>query len=309
MAECAIPHAVALAELSQAEVYLLHVMTDGQENEHVDPMQWYLRKAAVQAYMDTLCAKLETLGIQPTCLVLAGTPAERIIDQIERWDIDLVIVSAHGESDSRDGPLGAVAYKLLENVGVSTMLLQDTLLQDAERQIEPARYSKLFVPLDGSRRAECVLPIAEQLLAAHGATLILGHVVQRPAMLGWSMLQDADRKSTEALVERAQCHVEAYLADIKARWGENAMTVQALADNTAMELSRMLEQQTADLLLLSAHGAASNPRRTFGDTLRSLITYTHVPILIYQDQPVMRPHAELEAPKRNTHENSFDLDI
>jgi nucleotide-binding universal stress UspA family protein len=306
MAESALIHGMALARLTQAELYVLHVLAETQE-ESVDPMQWYLRKAAAQAYLDTVCARLTHAGFQATGLMPAGNPSERIIDQIERLDIDLVVLSAHGESGRSDGSLGAVAYKLLEGVGISAMLVQNGLPVDAEREIAPAEYAKLFVPLDGSRRAECVLPIAEQLAAAHRATVLLAHVLQRPAVFGQSALQDEDPQPLETLLARSQQKAEAYLADVQERMGETAQTLLSTADNTAMELGHLIEAESVDLLLLSAHGAASNPRRAFGDTLRSLLNYVRIPVLIYQDRPLIGMSREFDAPQRNYREGVLDM--
>lgn len=308
MAEATLVHAIALAQLTQAEVCVLHVLSETQE-ESIDPMQWYLRKTAAQAYLDMVCAGLRNAGVQATCLMPAGNPAERIIDQIERSHIDLVILSAHGESGRSDGSLGAVAYKLLEGVGISTMLVQDSVPLRGETALEPAAYTKVFVPLDGSRRAECVLPIAEQLAMAYRTKLLLAHVIQRPDLMVASALQAAAQWDAEELKTRAQEQAAIYLSEVRERFGDTATVLLSSADNPALELSRMIEEQGADLLLVSAHGAASNPRRTFGDTLGSLLNYVRIPVLIYQDRPVIGMHHELAAPHRNSREGVLNLDM
>ena len=63
--------------------------------------------------------------------------------------------------------------------------------------------------------------------------------------------------------------------------------ILAHADNVPIEVNHVAEQVEADLLLVSAHGAAANPMRAFGDTVSGILNYGYQPVLIYQDRPAV----------------------
>ena len=44
------------------------------------------------------------------------------------------------------------------------------------------RYQRILVPLDGTPRAETILPAAAVLARAHNAQIVLTHLVQQPAL-------------------------------------------------------------------------------------------------------------------------------
>jgi nucleotide-binding universal stress UspA family protein len=306
LAEGAIPHALALAQLADAEIIVLHVIEESGAEPGVDPIEWHLRKAAVQTYLDALCAKVKAVGVRTQCLLLAGSPADRIVEQVDMLGIDLVLISSHGQSERTDWALGAVAYKVLEAVGTSVMLVRNPAAPDESRAFVPAHYRTLMVSLDGSRRAECILPIAERLMEQQHAGLVLAHIVQRPGLLGWAMLAEDERRLAEQLIEHTATVAQQYLGEIQARHGEHATVVLSQADNVATELNEIAMRHAVDLILVSAHGAAANPRRSFGDTVIGVLTYCRQPVLIYQDQPGQRASIPEAAPLRGRHEEPDD---
>jgi nucleotide-binding universal stress UspA family protein len=307
LAECAAPHALALAKMTDAEVVVLHVLEERSIEDVVDPMEWHMRKSAAQSYVDDVCAKLQTLDAQVECLLMAGAPAERLIEQIDRLHIDLVVLSSRGQSGLVDGSFGAVTHKLLEGVTTSIMLVPCRLKPVERVEFVPALYNSVLVPLDGSRRAECVLPIAERLTMEQNTRLVLAHIVQRPAILGWATLPVEDRNLGEQLVDHASSIAESYMEQILARHRPQTTGTVAKADNVAAELNHIAEAHMADILVMSAHGAASNPLRTFGDTVSSVLASCHVPLLIYQDRQLSHPSAPSVAPLRGRLEDLDDV--
>src|SRR5687767_6800562 len=98
LAECTIPHALAMARLDNAEIVPLLVLDGSVSGEGIDPMEWHLRKSEAQTYIDAICSKLQGIGINSNCLLLTGSPYQRILEQIEKLNIDLIVVSSHGQS-------------------------------------------------------------------------------------------------------------------------------------------------------------------------------------------------------------------
>ncbi len=285
LSECTIPHALALAKLTHAEVIPLLVLDGSESGDGVDPMEWHLRKTEAQTYIETICTKLQEIGIESHCLLLIGSPYQRIFEQVEKLKIDLVLISSHGQSGRVDRPFGAIAHKVVEGAGTSVMVVPAQEQPGDVDMFAPKHYNAILVPLDGSRRAECVLPIADWLTRDQITKLVLAHVVQRPGVLGWAMLADDTRKLTEHFIEHIWSVAERYLEQIHERQSSDTISILVQADNTAIELEHIAEQNQVDLILVSAHGVAANPMRPFGDTVNSILNYCNQPVLIYQDRP------------------------
>jgi nucleotide-binding universal stress UspA family protein len=298
LAECTIPHALALAKLGNAEIIPLLVLDGSVSGEGVDPMEWHLRKADAQSYIDAVCAKLQDVSINSHGLLLTGPPYQRIVEQVGKLNIDLVLVSSHGQSGRVDRPFGAIAHKVLQSVGTSVMLVPAQPQSADANPYAPKSYNAILIPLDGSRRAECVLPIASQLIREQTTKLMIVHVTQRPDVLSWAMMADDTRKLTDQFVEHIGAVAQSYLDQIRERQENDTIGILAQADNVAIEVNHIAEQVEADLLLVSAHGAAANPLRAFGDTVSGILNYCRQPVLIYQDRPTVYTTESEAAPFR-----------
>lgn len=301
LAECAVPHALALAQLADAELILLRVLAQRGGERSVDPLQWHLREGAAQSMLDNTRQRLAASGVRTSCVLVAGSPTPRILEQAEKLETDLIVISSHGQSGRIDATLGAVAHQLLARASTSVLLVRADLEFGGAGDFAPAQYRTIVVPLDGSRRAECLLPIADRLATDQGAELVLAHVLHRPLLLG-PVLGDAARRTEEqAQTERVEelnqfVGAEQYLAQLQERrWPPTRLVVEP-AGNVASTLLTMVEQVEGDLVLVTAHGAGVNPLRLMGDTVSSLLAYSPRPVLVYQDRPSGQASQPREAP-------------
>lgn len=298
LAESAISHALVMAKLNNAEVIALRVLGEKASKDSVDPLEWHLRKTAAQNYIDMICTKFQENGIESHGLLLTGSPYLRIFEQVEKLNIDLVIINSHGQSGQVEQPFGAIAYKVLEGAATSVMLIPAQALPENADLFAPSLYHTILIPLDGSLRAECVLPITDWLARAQTIKLVIAHVVQRPDILSWAMLADDTRTLAEQFMEHNWSIAQSYLAQIQERQNVDTVSILARAENVAIELAHIAEQNSVDLILVSAHGAAANPMRTFGDTVSGILNYCHQPMLIYQDRPVTHTVEPVAIPVR-----------
>ena len=83
-AEATLPHALALAQLADAELILLHVVEVHAGARFVDPLESLLQQAVDQTYLAQTCRQLSACRVRSQILLDAGSPAERIIEQAER---------------------------------------------------------------------------------------------------------------------------------------------------------------------------------------------------------------------------------
>ncbi len=83
LAECVLPHVIAIAPVTNAHVTLLHVLEhpdNSSGNSPIDPMGWHMQKQELQAYLEQTVEHLQTSGLDASQALLEGKPAESIID-------------------------------------------------------------------------------------------------------------------------------------------------------------------------------------------------------------------------------------
>ena len=183
LAECVLPHVLAIARAFQSQVTLLSVLERDTRLDctyRVDPLEWQIRKAEADEYLHSLAGRLHETRLPVKRRMLEGNAAEQIIDFAQSSGVNLIILSSHGQSGLTGWNVGSVVQKVLMRARTSIMIVRDY----QRRSAEPAdlRYRRLLVPLDGSRRAGWVWPLATLLARTEGAEILLAHVVKPPEM-------------------------------------------------------------------------------------------------------------------------------
>lgn len=126
----AIPHAVDLARLHQAELVLLHVFVPpapefvpelalaGQQDQFDK-----LRQQA-KDYVASLVRELQTENVNVTGEVLEGFDVPGLIADFARQEhIDLIVMSTHGRSGIARLIFGSVAKGVIDHCKVPTLLI------------------------------------------------------------------------------------------------------------------------------------------------------------------------------------------
>ncbi|RPI97695.1 MAG: universal stress protein, partial [Chloroflexi bacterium] len=164
---------------------------------------------------------------------------------------------------------------------------------------ESISYREIMVPLDGSQRAECVLPLAAALARTSGAQLLLAHVISRPEMPR-RMPTSEDEELAERVVERNREESERYLEQLRTRYAVNTATRILVDDNVPAALHNLAQQENVDLVVLCAHGYSGEPRWPFGSIANNLINYYDKSMVIVQDLPADLPSEDNQAPRKRS---------
>lgn len=284
-----LPHVVALVQATGAHITLLRVMgRDANAPSAISPVDWQLQKTEAQIYLDELSSRLTPLiGAQLETLVLEGHVADRIIEYAQQNEYDLVVLSSHGQSGLHSWNVSSIAQKVITRVGKSFLLVRPYYMRmkSQEGDWEGLRYRRIVVPLDGSPRAEHVLPIATALAGWHGAELMLVHVVTRPTMIQRMPLTAEDNALAEQLFERNQTQAHKYLEQLRLRLTPEPQTHVITGENMPATLHRFVSQQEADLVIMSAHGHSAQRQWPYGSLVVSFIEHNATSLLILQDMP------------------------
>jgi nucleotide-binding universal stress UspA family protein len=179
-------------------------------------MKWRIQQAEAQAYLNKAARRLSDAGQPTDVVILEGTAASRIIQFAHARTVGLIILSTHGRSGLSAWNVSGTVQKVLQRAYVPVMLVRAH--QPPAADLAGLRYRRLLVPLDGSQRAECVVPLATRLSRSHGSALLLTHVVCRPQTPCQFPLEPGDRELADRLTERNRVEAERYLPAARPSW-------------------------------------------------------------------------------------------
>ena len=286
LAECVLPHVSAIAKAFDASILLLTVLEAGESDEKqpsIDPLDWQIRKAEAEAYLQKIARQMQDAGLRVEAQVLEGKAEERIIEFAENQDINLIVLSSHGRSGLSGWNVSSVVQKIILRAYTSMMIVR--AYQPVKSDPIDLKYRRLMVPVDGSQRAETVLPVASSLAAFYEADLFVVHVVRRPEMPRRTPLTPEDIGLAERLTERNKNEASKYLEEIRSRVPANVQTRLEISNRVNATLHEIAKQEDIDMVLLSAHGYSGESKWPYGSVVISFISYGTTPLLIVQDIP------------------------
>jgi nucleotide-binding universal stress UspA family protein len=308
LAECVLPHVLAIAPVMNARVTLTHVMEHpyhGDGTPAVDPVYWHLRKHKSEKYLEQIAERLEKSGLKVDQAILEGNPAESVIEFARNNDVDLIALSTHGNSGLSGWNISGVVQKIMLRSHKSTLLVR--AYQSLSADASGVHYKRLFVGLDHSTRAEYALPVAMRLAQYYKSQLMLGAVIQKTQTLHRFPLSDEDAKLIDQIVEKNHQAVSHYFDQLITQYsleGSDLKTAIVVGDNAFVTLHDMVEEVNADLVMLVAHGHSGERRWPYGSVTSSFIAHGNTALMILQDLSmgeILPTHAELAVKEGKGH--------
>ncbi len=289
LAECVLSHAVAIARAFNAKATLLRVLDKDQQHvsaQLFDLLNWQIYKAEAAQYLGKLDARLQKSGLHTEATVQEGSVAESIIEFAQSQGMKLIILSSHGHSGVHQWGISSVAQKIILSAPTSLLIVRAH--QPASSEVVELAYGRILVPLDGSRRAENVLPMIAHLARFHKSQFHIVHVVTTPEMARQLPPVQEDVDLSNRIVERNREEAISYLEQVRLSSPLNGIPVQThllTSDNAPAVLHGLVEQENIDLVVLSAHGYSGNNQWPYGSMVNNFILYSKAPLLIVQDLP------------------------
>jgi len=305
LAECVLPHLVAIAQVCEPEVQLMRVSEPFGVTARlrlIDPVDWQIRKAEAESYLTGIAARLQNAGLRVSTHLYDGKPAEQIIEAAHSWDADLILMSSHGQSGISPWNVSSVVQQVILRAHRSLMVIR--AYQPVTADLTGLRYRKIFLPLDGSQRAEMPLQLAESLARAHSSEILAAHVVRQPELPRRTAPSQEDLLLVNQLTERNRAEAIKYLEDLKSRIDATIQTKLEVSPSISRCLHQIADENEVDLTILSAHGYCGDTRWPFGSVGLGFIVYGSTPLLILQDLPTNRiepTRAEIAARETGGH--------
>jgi len=281
-------HGLAVAKALDTSLMLLRVLEVGPsaDNGPWDPVERKIRRREAEGQIMRLAQACTRDGEHADVEVVEGGAAEQIALWVHEHRSDLAVLGTHGEGGATERSLGNTARQVLENGIGSILLVPPSASSDV------VSYRRLLVPVDGSCRAESVLPLAVRIAKAHGAELVLAHIVPVPELTETGPLDKEDIDLRDRLAARNERVARDYLDRLRMRLAASGISTKVVMKRGDVRgnLSHLIAN-SADLVVLSAKGHAARTDAPYGRVTAHLISNIAAPLLIVQREahaPVAR---------------------
>jgi len=283
LAELALDYVTGLAVASRAHVTLLHVCApDESEVER-------MHRVYLQHTEQVLRSRLEDAASEGSTVdsaVLLGHPAEEILTYAEKNKVSLIAMTTHGRSGVRRWAMGSVAARVARHSAVPVWLARSDVPEETIRREWPER--RILVLVDGSERAEQVLPYVTGLAKISGAEVVLLRVCEPLSALAFythGMFGNAAGLAEQMMAnQREECN--RYFAGLERRLRDAGIQVRSetLLGNVWNEIISYIERDGFDLVALTSHGRSGIARWAVGSVAETVLRRCPVPLLLVRAQ-------------------------
>jgi len=141
-------------------------------------------------------------------------------------------------------------------------------------------YRTILVPLDGSKRAEAILPHVEDLAKRYGAKVILLSIVEfEPLVIAPEPIYaDFDPQDRQQRIQES----ENYLADWQQTLQKNDIETEIIVGDgpIVQEIIACAEQKAVDLIAMASHGRTGLARVFYGSVAAGVLHRVDRPLLL-----------------------------
>ena len=144
-------------------------------------------------------------------------------------------------------------------------------------------YHKILVPLDGSKRAERILPHVEELARRYKAKVIFLQVVENKTV---PTTEGAFISLTPQEFDQAKKQVETHLEGIRGEFREKNIEskIHVTHGPVVGEIIDTAAQEGVDLIALASHGRGGLSRVFYGSVAAGLLHRVDRPLLIIRSR-------------------------
>ena len=264
-AETVLELARNLAARSGAALTLLNVCRPSQTAYE------RMHRAYIDRITDLVCHDLSELCKEVTChfegvsatilpAVVTGEPAEEIVNYAEQNEASIILMATHGRGGSRNPIISDTTNRVIRNSLIPVWLIRTLSPKEVVcAEWPPAR---VMVPLDGSKKAECVLPYATEYAKLFDAEMVLFSVCEEPEItadypearmtLSWD-------EHVKRMLSSFQGQCSLYVNSVQERFkgkGIKVSTATILGD-AAGEIINYIRQNRCDLVAMTTQGRSS----------------------------------------------------
>lgn len=138
-------------------------------------------------------------------------------------------------------------------------------------------YKTILVPLDGSARAEVILPHVESLAKARGSRVVLMHVFEPSP----DLIEAINRENAEAIHQEMD-NLRTYLAEQQAAFSKQDIKSDTILTHGPVvdEIIKIAKRENVDLIAMVSHGRTGLPRVFYGSIAAGVLHRVDRPLLL-----------------------------
>ena len=136
-------------------------------------------------------------------------------------------------------------------------------------------FKKILVPLDGSKRAEKILPQVKELVKFSGAEVHLLKVV-----MSYEIDPKKDKEELEKLAGEAQEYLDQVAARLKKKGIQASATVAYGKD--AVQICDYASGKKCNLFAMCTHGRSGLSRWALGSVADKVLQCSSVPVMLFR---------------------------
>ena len=274
-AQAMLAHAAAVASATEARITVMRVLENASGKGPTDPVEWMLHHREVETSLRDCASRLG--GYETETAVVDGPVADRICAFARDNAVDLTVLGG-GRAGSRPfGGLGGTARRVAEGVDGSVLIVPSGDVGSAT-----VHYKKVMMPLDGSSRSECALPLGLAIAAAHDAVIVLVHAAPNVDVTAAGPPDAETTALRDRLRLRNERAAEQYLRQTRSRLPQiPAAKIRVLPSGDPRHaLAQAAVEETAALVVLSPTGQGGHPDMPLGSVAEYLINHLNIPVLL-----------------------------
>jgi nucleotide-binding universal stress UspA family protein len=266
------PYVSTLAVVLKARVHLLHIW-DIEEN------MFYARHEDVKTQLIAQTATLRRKGIDASCNVLPGVPADCIVDTARKMEVSMIAMATHGYSGVQRWTLGSTTDKVVQATDIPVFVVRS----HPEAAPEQFALRRILVPLDRSDFSRQALDCALKLATAAQADLHLLHVME-PISEVYSPEERkrifVDRRRIAMGEMATLADQELFVMSDEIRAGALTVSWHVASGHPATKIIDEAIYQQSDLIVMATHGYGGMQRWAMGSTADKVLHATTTPLAL-----------------------------
>lgn len=291
-AEAALPVARRVAEHSRAALRLVTVRESAgpivaSGAPMPDPALAIERQRALQQYLDQAARHERDRSTTPVeSSLLDGDVSDALVADIDRKEIDLVVMATRARGGLKRLWLGSTADDLIRSAHIPLLLVPRPQLDD-ERAPEHDGFHRVVVALAGNDADDRVLEATFAITDRAQATYTLLHVATftgvPPAVIGAPRPPDELAMLPPALDQAEVEQAQRYLEDIAAPLHAKGVAVDARAETGRTVADAIVEhaaRTSADLIALATRAPGAIERAALGSVADQVMRKARTAVLI-----------------------------
>lgn len=148
-------------------------------------------------------------------------------------------------------------------------------------------YNTILVPLDGSKRAEAILPHVEEMARKIGSRIILLTCVEQKHVYTGDLEISAMVHKEDDMVQQTKT-AKSYLQEVQTKLEQQGIQVSTtiMQGPPAEEILAAAAQENVDMIAIASHGRSGLGRVFYGSVAAGILERADRPLLIIRAREV-----------------------